>query len=185
VDTSGFVLRYDKQQYLELQGFTDADWGSEADGKSRAAYVFKLAGGAVSWQSKKLEGIATSTAEAEYKALSEGAKEAIWLRRLLTELGVGGQDAILLQCDNESAISLAHNPVMHQRTKHIKIAWHFVRVAVKSGEVCLQFVRTHLQDADILTKALNGPKFKDNRERIGLLPRAAMGHSSLCWGLIS
>jgi len=57
---------------------------------------------------------------------------------------------------------------MHQRTKHVKLAWHLVREAVKDGDVVVKFVRTAVQDADILTKALDGPKHKDNRQRIGL-----------------
>jgi len=87
VDTGDIVLHSDRDSEAELVGFADSDWGNEPDGKSRAAYVFKLAGGPVSWSSKKLEGIADSTTVAEYKALSFGAKEAIWLRQLMGELG--------------------------------------------------------------------------------------------------
>ena len=90
----------------------------------------------------KLEGVAPSTTEAEYKALTEGAKEAIWLKKLYRELGVGNGRPIQLHVDNQSAISLAHNPVMHQRTKHIKIYYHFIRDAIQEGDVNVSFVRT-------------------------------------------
>jgi hypothetical protein len=131
--------------------------------------VFRLGGGAVCWQSKKLKGVATSSTVAEYKAMTEGAKEAIWLRRLMRELGVGDDGPVLFRVDNESAIKLARNPVMHQKTKHVEIYWHFIREAVESGEVALEFVRTHLQDADFLTKALAGPQHRDACARIGLM----------------
>ena len=170
VDTADLALHYSRDGETEIVGYTDSDWGNEPDGKSRAAYVFKLAGGAVSWSSRKLDGIADSTTVAEYKALSFGAKEAIWLRQLMGELRQSTQ-AITLCCDNQSAIKLSHNTVMHQRTKHVKLAWHLVRHAVKDGDVVVKFVRTCAQDADMLTKALDGPKHKDNRQRIGLLPK--------------
>jgi len=70
----------------EPEIYTDSDWGSDTDGLSRAGWAAKLAGGAISWYSKKLQLVALSSAEAEYKALGEGVKEAIWLRQLLGEL---------------------------------------------------------------------------------------------------
>jgi len=173
-DTATRVIRYSRQGGEQVVGYTDSDFGSEADGRSRAGYVFKVGGGAVSWYSKKLEGVANSTAEEEYNALSEGAKEAIWLKRLMGELHVGDGGAIPLFCDNESAIALAHNPVLHQRTKHIHVAWHFVRDAVRQQEVVVESVRSHLQDADMLTKALPGLVLNANLERIGMAVKMAV-----------
>jgi hypothetical protein len=170
VDTAHFVLRFSREHGSEVVGYTDSDWASEADGQSRAAYVFKLAGGAVTWASKKLESIADSTTVAEYKALSHGAKEAIWIRQLFGELKQS-TPPITLRCDNQSTIKLAHNPVQHQRTKHVKVTWHFIRQAIKDGDVLVEFVRTASQDADMLTKALDGKRHRDNRERLGLLSK--------------
>ncbi len=63
-----------REHVSEVIDFTDSDWASdERDSKSRAAFMFKLAGGAISWSSKKLPSIATSSTVAEYKALLEGA----------------------------------------------------------------------------------------------------------------
>jgi hypothetical protein len=185
VDTAQFVLRYCSQEGVALQGFTDADWAGEADGRSRSASVFKVAGGAISWQSRKQEGVATSTTEAEYKSLSEGAKEAIWLRRLMEELQGTNQEPVPLHCDNQSALALTSNPVLHQRTKHFRVSWHFVRDAVGCGEVRVLYVRTHLQDADLLTKALPGSKHKDNVRRIGLVSGTQSGRAQMLWGLLT
>jgi len=201
VDTAHFVLRFHRESGSELVGYTDSDWASEADAQSRAAYVFKVGGGAVSWASKKLEGVADSTTVAEYKALTQGAKEAIWLRQLCGELRQGtdpiplrgstsaakeASKPMTLHCDNQSALKLAHNPILHQRTKHVKVAWHFIREAIKDGDVKVEFVRTALQDADILTKALDGAKHKNNRFRLGLVPKTGMktGLASVLQGLL-
>jgi hypothetical protein len=167
VDTAGTVLRYVAQGDAELVGYTDSDWAGEWDRKSRGAYIFTMGGTAVSWRSAKQQTVATSSCEAEYMALSEGAKEGVWLRRLLGDLGYGPGPVPLL-CDSASARSLAHNPVMHGRTKHIEVHHHFVRDMVAAGEVLVREVRTHLQDADFLTKPLSGSKHKECCKRVGL-----------------
>jgi hypothetical protein len=170
VDTRDLALRYHRDMGSKVLGYTDSDHANEADGLSRAAFVFELGGGAFSWSSKKLKGVATSTTEAEYKALSAGAKEATWLQMLLKELGVE-HGPIELRCDNQSAHKLAEKKSkLNLKTKHVKLAWHYVKEAIREQDVCVAFVRTGQQDADMLTKALDGPKFKDNRERIGLWP---------------
>jgi hypothetical protein len=187
VDTVHYVLRFDRQKGAEVVGFTDSDWAGDAsDCRSQAGFVFELAGGAVCWASKKLQGIATSSTVAEYKALSEGAKEATWLRQLLEELGEA-PGPIALHCDNESALKLATKRCrLQQRTKHLRIAWHFVKVAVKDGEVQVKGVRTGQQDADMLMKALDVPKLKANRARVGMQPRteSTVGLSALLQGII-
>ena len=89
IKTKGMGLRYSRGQGQGASlvvGYTDSDWAGEPNGESRAAYVFMAAGAALSWYSKKLGSIGASTAEAEYKALSQGTKEAIWFRRLLESL---------------------------------------------------------------------------------------------------
>ncbi|CAI7842659.1 unnamed protein product, partial [Closterium sp. NIES-54] len=96
VDTADRVIRYERQGGEQVVGYTDPDWGGETDGKSRSAYIFKLGGGAISWYSKRQDSVAASVSEAEYKTLSEGTKEAIWLRSLLVEMHLG--DGGLFHC---------------------------------------------------------------------------------------
>ena len=187
IDTAGYVLRYSREKGAEVQGistplvhqspvkgYCDADWGGEADGRSRTAYVFLAAGGAITWSTKTLNSIADSTCVAEYKAASLAAKEAIWLRQLLGEIEASTAP-ILIFCDNQSAIKIAKNPCEHQRTKHVTIAWHTVRQAIADGDVLLQYISTHLQVADLLTKSLDGPMHKANRELLGLHPATLQG----------
>jgi len=92
-------------------------------------------------------------------ALTQATKEAIWLRRLLVELGFKQTAATTIFEDNQSCIALAKNPVHHARTKHIDIQHHFVREKVESGDVKLIYMSTGDMVADTLTKPLPGPKF--------------------------
>ncbi|GJP55170.1 hypothetical protein CLOM_g14148 [Closterium sp. NIES-68] len=89
----------------------------------------------------------------EYMALHHGAKEVVWLRRLLEELGVGQEEPTVVFCDNESAVKLAKNACLHGLTKHIRPKWHWVR-RLLDKEVRLEIVKTHQQAADIFTKRL-------------------------------
>ncbi|GJP39603.1 hypothetical protein CLOM_g23956 [Closterium sp. NIES-68] len=89
----------------------------------------------------------------EYMALHHGAKEVVWLRRLLEELGVGQEKPTVVFCDNESAVKLAKNACLHGLTKHIRPKWHWVR-RILDKEVRLEIVKTHQQAADIFTKRL-------------------------------
>ncbi|GJP62771.1 hypothetical protein CLOP_g19798 [Closterium sp. NIES-67] len=116
-------------------------------------YVCLLGGGAVSWRSKKQNEVGLSSCETEYMALHHGAKEVVWLRRLLEELGVGQEEPTVVFCDNESAVKLAKNACLHGLTKHIRPKWHWVR-RLLDKEVRLEIVKTHQQAADIFTKRL-------------------------------
>ncbi|XP_057671346.1 uncharacterized protein LOC130903102 [Diorhabda carinulata] len=123
--TADFSMKFSKNN-SKLTVFTDADWGADKkDRKSFTGYVFKLSGGSVSWKSCKQRTVALSTTEAVYMALSEAAKEAIYLRNLLFEI-TGEFDCINIFNDNQSAQKLACNPDFHDRSKHIDIRYHFV-----------------------------------------------------------
>jgi hypothetical protein len=107
---------------LMLHGFIDADWASDVnDCKSMSGFIFMLGGTAVSWSSKKQTSVALSSTEAEYIAAAHTTKEVIWLRRLLTDLGLDLDSPTTLHVDNQSAIAIAHNPEFHDRAKHIEI----------------------------------------------------------------
>lgn len=87
-------------------------------------------------------------------AITEVTKEAVWLRRLLGELKIQDlKKSITIHGDNQGSLNLAHNPVYHGRTKHIKVKHHFIREKIASNEVKSKYVPIK-QLADILTKAL-------------------------------
>ena len=152
----------------DLLGYTDANWARDNDRKSTGGYLYKLGGAAISWSSKRQNTIALSSCEAEYMAASEAAKEALWMRRLLNELGYAGPQQVIIQADNKSAIALAENPMHHGRTKHIEIRYHFIREKVTEGHIKLSFVPTKDEAADGLTKPLTGEAFSKFIKELGL-----------------
>ncbi|RVW54243.1 Retrovirus-related Pol polyprotein from transposon RE1 [Vitis vinifera] len=118
-------------------------------------------GNLVTWRSKKQSVVARNSAEAEYRALAQGICEGFGYKRVLSELGQTSSSPILMMCDNQTAISIAKNPVHHDRTKHVEIDRHFITEKVTSETVKLNYVPTKHQTADILTKALPRPNFED------------------------
>ncbi|KAH9681068.1 hypothetical protein KPL71_026802 [Citrus sinensis] len=156
--TSDVVLCYRGSEFT-VRGYVDSDFAGDLDKrKSTTGYVFTLAGVAVSWVSKLQTVVALSTTEAEYMAATQACKEAIWIQRLLEELG-HGQEKIFVFCDSQSALHIARNPVFHSKTKHIGVQYHFVREVVEDGSVDLQKIHTKENLADVLTKPINTDKF--------------------------
>lgn len=143
----------------KAEGFVDADWGGNAlDRKSYTGFMFFVGGSLVSWESRKQSCVALSSTEAEYMAMSDAAKEAIFFKRLLEEIGYSSGEAVILNVDNQGAEKLASNPVYHKRTKHIDIRYHHVREVVENGEIILKYCPTQDMIADILTKNLSKTK---------------------------
>ncbi|GJP53599.1 hypothetical protein CLOM_g12753 [Closterium sp. NIES-68] len=149
-DGSGRVCRLKKAIYGLKQA--PRAWYHKLE-EALLAGGFKKRGGAVSWCSKKQNEVGLSSCETEYMALHHGAKEVVWLRRLLEELGVGQEEPTVVFCDNESAVKLAKNACLHGLTKHIRPKSHWVR-RLLDKEVRLEIVKTHQQAADIFTKRL-------------------------------
>eukprot|EP00965_Chrysotila_dentata_P138935 4594976-Pleurochrysis_carterae.AAC.1 len=90
---------------------------------------------AISWASKKQPSVALSSCEAEIIAASEATKEAVYLRKLLTDLGIPTPEPTPLSMDNKSAIDLAYNPEHHQRSKHIDRRHFFVRERMEAHDI--------------------------------------------------
>ena len=139
---SGKGLMFSKHGHLEVEGYTDADWaGSITDRKSTSGYFTFVGGNLVTWRSKKQNVMARSSAEAEYRAMSHGVCELLWLRILMGELGFNLEKPINLYYDNKAAISVAHNPVQHDRTKHVEVDRHFIKKKLTNGIISVPFVK--------------------------------------------
>ena len=121
----------------------------------------------MSWRSRLQTCVTQSTTEAEYVSTSEACKEAVWLGRLVIDLGIKEQMP-MLHCDSQSAIQLARNPVYHAKTKHVDVKYHFIREMLEDKQIELVKVHTTENPADILTKGLPGESFAHCRELLGV-----------------
>nr|AAZ28937.1 polyprotein [Phanerochaete chrysosporium RP-78] len=158
--TTDVGLTFARRADDDITGYSDADWAQAHDRRSVSGYAYLLAGGIVSWNSKKQPTVALSTMEAEYIALSHAAKEAVWLRRLLTELGFPPGAPTVLHTDNQAAISFAHDTQFHARSKHIDIRHHFIRERITDGDIKVIHCASADNIADMFTKALPRPKHR-------------------------
>ena len=150
-------------------GYCDSDYAGDLDKRrSTTGYVFTLAKAPVSWKSTLQSTVDLSTTEAEYMAITEAVKEAIWLQGLLDDLGVG-QKQVTMFCDSQSAIHLAKNQVYHARTKHIDVRYHFVPEIIEEGGVLVQKIKTDDNLADMLTKVVTTIKFNHCLDLINIV----------------
>ncbi|KAK4394763.1 Retrovirus-related Pol polyprotein from transposon RE1 [Sesamum angolense] len=174
--TKDFGIWYKSTNDAKLLGYTDSDWaGSVDDMKSTSGYTFSLGSGIFSWASKKQATVAQSSAEAEYIAAAATSNQAIWLRRILEDIGDKQEEPTTIYCDNKSAIAITKNSVQHSRTKHIDIKYHSLREATTRGEIELKYCSTEEQLADIFTKALPRNKFEELRMKIGVCHKHIKG----------
>ena len=123
----------------------------------------------MSWRSKKQSVVARSSAEAEFRSMAHGVCELLWLRTMLDELGYPVREPMKLYCDNKAAISIAHNPVQHDRTKHVEVDRHFIKEKLNLGLICTPYVSTHDQVADVLTKGVNKISLQTMLCKLGML----------------
>ena len=116
--TTELAIKYQKSDNESLIGYSDADWAGDQDDRHlTTGNLFIMAGGPISWLSKKQPIVALSTSEAEYIALSSASQEAVWLRRLLTTtLRVSSNKPVTIMEDNQGAIAMSKNPIAHSRT---------------------------------------------------------------------
>jgi len=119
--------------------------------------------------SKKQCVVSLSSTEVEYIALSTTTQEVVYLRRLLSDLGVQHDKPTVLMEDNQGTIALAQNPVFHARTKHIDIRRHYVREAIQKNVISLQYCHTKNMIADVLTKAVMKTQFQRLIRLMGLV----------------
>ena len=154
---------------LQLTVFSDADMAGDIDGRRSTSDVLIFLGSApISWLSLKQKVVALSTCEAEYVAAATAACQVVWLRRLLGELtGVEAHPPALM-VDNQPAIALAKNPVMHDWSKHIDVKFHFLRDCVDGGQIIIELVEIGRQLADIFIKPLGRLRLTELKKMIDM-----------------
>ncbi|GBN46616.1 Retrovirus-related Pol polyprotein from transposon TNT 1-94 [Araneus ventricosus] len=169
IGTAETTLNYCRKHGDAVIGYCDSNYaGDIADRRSTTGYVFTIGGGAVSWCSKRQPTVATSTTEAEYMALFAAAKEAIWLNKIVTDIGLSHIKAIPVHCDNNGFLNLSKNNMYHARSKHIDIQHHFVREVIKNGHITVKSMPTASMIADYLTESVQRSKHVMCAQSMGL-----------------
>ena len=167
--TMSYGLWYPRNQNIQLLSYSDADWANCVDErKSTNGGAFFLGESLVSWLSKKQSSISLSTTEAEYIAAATCCTQILWMVQSLADLEVKYVEPIPIHCDNTSAISVSKNPVLHSRTIHIPIKYHFLREQVANKVVQLHYIPSKEQIADIFTKPLPTAQFEYLRKKLGV-----------------
>lgn len=121
--------------------------------RSTTWYCTIVGGNLETWRSKKQSVVARSSVEAEFRAMARGVCELLWLRILLRDLKIAYKDPMKLYYDNNAAISIVHNAVQHDRTKHVEINRHFIKEKLPEGVICTPYVRSEDQLSDILRES--------------------------------
>ena len=135
-------LKYERSDDSQLIGYSDADYAGDPDDRhSTTGNVFLMSSGPISWLSKKQGIVTLSTAEAEYVALTMATQEAVWIRRLLSDLKVPHDHPTVLKEDNQGAIICI--AVSHARTKHIDVRYHYIREALSEETIELKYCPTN------------------------------------------
>jgi hypothetical protein len=165
INTLDYGLTYTRDSDLSPMAFADADYGGCKDTRrSTSGYVFMMAGGAVSWSSKRQATVALSTVEAEYVAMSRCAQQMVWMQSWLDEVDIEHTLPGLIKGNNHGAIALTKNTTKdHGKVKHIDIRHHYIQELLQSGAIAVEQVPTagNLL-ADIFTKPLP----RDHHHRI-------------------
>ncbi|KAG9442249.1 hypothetical protein H6P81_018103 [Aristolochia fimbriata] len=165
--TSNTCLEFKKNNF-RLVGYVDSDYAGDLDRRrSLTGYVFTLENCAISWKATLQHVVALSTTEAEYMAVTEAVKEAIWLQGLYRELNTNDEVTVVF-CDSQSVIHLTKDQMHHERTKHIDVRFHFIKDTIAQGTVMVKKIGTEDNPADMLTKSLLVKKFEHCLNLVGV-----------------
>ena len=150
---------------LKVEGYTDTDWtGSKDDRRSTSGYFTFVGENLVTWRSKKQLVVARSSVEAEFRGMTLCVCELLWIKIVLSNLGFKQNETMNLQ----SVIAIAHNPVQHDRIKHVEIDRYFIKEKLEARIISFPFVRSELQLADVLTKGLSSRMFNQSLFKLGM-----------------
>jgi hypothetical protein len=164
------ALCYHGHDEDQLYAYSDSDWAEDRDDRrSTTGFCFFLSGSLISWVSRKQDSISMSSCEAEYRAMSEAAKQAKWYQVFLSELGLDIGSPITLYCDNKGAKDLAEKPSVSRRSKHFEVHYHFIREAVSLNIVSITRVPSAENIADSFTKSLSRVIFSNLINQMGFV----------------
>ncbi|OIW21109.1 hypothetical protein TanjilG_29361 [Lupinus angustifolius] len=151
---------------LFITTFCDVDWATDTDDqKSISGACLFLGPNPITWWSKKQNTISRSSTEVEYRSLALATQELSWVESLLTELQLPYKTPLVL-CDNLNTIAMAHNHVLHNRTKHVELDLFFVRDKIQTKTLHVKHIPSEFRTIDVLTKHLSTNKFLSLRRQL-------------------
>ena len=106
--------------------------------------------------------MALSSAETKFRGMTKGLCELLWLKRLLAEIGFAPKSEMNLFCDHKVAIDISHNPVQHDRTKHVEVDQRFIKYNLEMNTIQFPFVKSEDQLTDLLTKVVSSKDFHNS-----------------------
>jgi hypothetical protein len=150
-----------------ITAFCDSDWGGDKiDHKSTTGFITYINNNIIQWNTHKQQTVALSSAEAELMAIIDVVKEVLWLQDLLTEMHIAYKTPTTIYSDNQSAIKMTQHDTLHDRSKHISIKRSFVKEAIATQRISIEWVSSQQQRADTLTKALTPAPFLQQRQHL-------------------
>ncbi|CAI7743812.1 unnamed protein product [Closterium sp. NIES-53] len=169
--TSGMGLLLGGRGPIVLTGHLDASWADDqATQRLSEGYTFSLGSGSVSWRSTRSSLVLSSSCEAEIYAGAMAAQELRWLTYLLTDLGEQPRSPPVLYVDNKAMIALCQEHRLEHQTKHIALRYFLARELQQRGQLCLAYVATRANTADVFTKALLPSDHQRFVTVLGLVP---------------
>ncbi|CAI7859659.1 unnamed protein product, partial [Closterium sp. NIES-54] len=169
--TSGMGLVLGGRARVVLTGHADASWVDDlATQRSSQGYTFSLGSGSVSWRSTRSSSVLSSSCEVEIYAGAMAAQELRWLTYLLTDLGEVPRSPPVLYVDNKAMLALCQEHRLEHRTKHIALRYFLARELQQRGQLCLAYVASQANTADVFTKALHPCDHQRFCTVLGLVP---------------
>ncbi len=161
-----WATTYEKADELKLTAYVDSDYANDLETRrSTTGYVIMLGNGPVQWKSQLQKTVSLSSSEAEYKALSDCAKEVMSLKQVMEDLGLK-RETVTIYEDNVGAINIAENNMASKRTKHIDVRYHHLRELIENEDIEVKHIRSEEQIADMMTKNETTEIFRKHRKRI-------------------
>lgn len=148
----------------DIVGYCDAGWAGDMDErKSTTGYVFTYRGGLITWSTKRQQGVALSSTEAEFMEITAAAQEAIWLKQIMMEISPKPFKSVKIFNDNKGVLELAKSNSFSPRSEHIDIKHKFIHEKVNKGEILLVYQQTNEMPADIMTQVCPNNKITGHR----------------------
>jgi len=156
---SNYGIKFTNEDNFKV--YVDADFGGDAETrKSTTGFVVTMGNGPTSWYSKLQQCVAVSTAESEYYALNECARQCMWYKNLFDELSKEKR-CISINTDNKAAIYNCENETINPKSKHIDIKYHQIRDWIKEKKIKVNYIKSEFNLADGFTKFLSGPSMSN------------------------